>query len=72
MLLHLDVTLVLLLLTITFFSFQNQLYLLRALLKILKTFKYNLFYDIKYVCFLYDQMNKFLPLNIRKVYAHLF
>ena len=36
------------LLTVTFFPFQNQLYFLRALLKIYKTLSYNLFHDLKY------------------------
>ena len=40
---HLDVILDLLLLTIIFFSFQNQLYFLRAPLKIHKSFSYNIF-----------------------------
>ena len=70
--LHPDVTLVLLLLTVTFFLFQNKLYFLRALLKIHKTFLYSLFHHIKYVCFLCDQMPKFFTLNIRKEYATQF
>ena len=54
------------------FSFQSQSYILRVLLKIHKTFSYNLPHDIKYACFPYDQMTKLLTLNIRKQYAHLF
>ena len=71
-LLRLDVILVLLLLTVAFFSFQNRLYFSRTLLKIRKTFSHNLFLNIKYVCFLYNQMSKLLALNIRIEYVHLF
>ena len=71
-LLHLDVILILVLLTIKFFSFQNQLHFLRVLLKIHKRFSYNLFCNIKYVCFLCHQMLKFLTLNICKEYVHIF
>ena len=70
--LHLRVVLILFLLTVTFFSFQNQLYFLRVLLKILKTFSCNLFCDIKYVCLLCDQIPKLLTLNNRMEYVHLF
>ena len=71
-LLHLDVILVLLLLTVTFFSFQNQLYFFFACsLKELQNFSCNIFHGIKYVCFLRDQMPKLLTLNIHKEYAHL-
>ena len=70
--LHLDVILVLLLLMVTFFSFQNQLYFLCVHLKIHKTFWCNIFCNIKYVCFLCDPMPKSLILNIRKEQAHLF
>ena len=66
MLLRLDVILILLLLTVTFVSLQNQLYFLRVLLKKYKAFSYNLFHDIKYPCFLYDQIHKLLTLNIYK------
>ena len=72
-LLRIDMILILLLLTITCFSFQNQLYIvLRVLLKNHKTFSYSLFHDIKYACFLYDKIAKFLTLNIHKEYSHLF
>ena len=70
-LLRLDVILVLLLLTVTFFYFQNQLYFLRVLLEKYKTFSYSFFHDIKYAYFLYDQIGKLLILNICKEYAHL-
>ena len=40
--LHLDVILILVFLTVTFCSFQNQLYFLRVLWKKYKTFSYNL------------------------------
>ena len=60
------------LLTVTFFSFQNQLYFLRVLLKKHKTFSYNLFHIIKYVYLLFDQTPKLLALNIHKEYIHLF
>ena len=62
-LLHLDMVLILLLLTVTFFSFQNQLHFLRVFLKKYKTFSYNLLHNIKYVCFLCDQIPKLLTLN---------
>ena len=54
------------------FSFHNQLYFLRVLLKIHKAFSYNLFRDIRYVCFLCDQVPKLLAFNKCKEYAHLF
>ena len=69
---HLDANLVFLLLTVTFFSFQNQLYFLRVLLKIPNFFLYNLFRYVKYACFLYDEMPKLLALNILKESDHLF
>ena len=71
-LLRFDLDLILLLLTVTFFSFQNHLYFLRVALKKYKTFSYNLFNNIKHDCFLYDQITKLLTLNICKEYAHLF
>ena len=37
-----------------------------------KTFLNKLFHDIKYASFLFDQIPKFLTLNIHKEYAHLF
>ena len=67
MLLHLDVILVILLLKVTFFSFQNQL----CFLCFSKTFSNNLSRNIKCVCFLCDQMPKWLLLNIHKEYAHV-
>ena len=70
--LDLDVVLIICLLVVIFFSFQNQLYFLRVLLKNYKTFAYNLFNDIKYFCFLYHLILKLLLLNIHKEYAHLF
>ena len=69
---HFDVILVLLFLTVAFFSFQNQLYFLRVLLSIHRAFSYNIFHDIDYVCFLRDKMPKLLTLNIHKEYAYLF
>ena len=71
-LLNLDVILVLLLLVVIFFSFRGQFYFLHVLLKIRKTFSYSIFHEIKYVCFLCDQMPKILTLNIYRKYAHLF
>ena len=68
-LLPLDVISILLLLTVTFFSFQNHLYFLCVLLKKYKSFSCNLFHDIKYVCFLCDQMSTLLTLNIHNKYA---
>ena len=59
-LLRFDLVLILLLLTVTFFSFQNHLYFLRVALKKYKTFSYNLFNNIKHDCFLYDQITKLL------------
>ena len=50
-LLHLRVILTLCLLTVTFFSFQNQLFFLCVLLKIHKTFSCYFFLDTKYACF---------------------
>ena len=52
-LLHLDMILVIFLLTVVFFSFQSQLYFSPVLLKINKIFLYNLPQDIKYACFFY-------------------
>ena len=69
---HLDVILVLLLLMATIFSSDNQLHFLRVLLKINKTFSYNPFRNIKYVCFLCDQIPKLLKLKIHKEYSYLF
>ena len=69
--LHLDVILILLLLTVTSLSFQNQLYFQRALIEA-QNFFIQSFPRYKYVCFLCDQMPKLLTLNIRKEYAHLF
>ena len=54
------------------FSFQNQIHLLGVPSKIDKTFSYNLFHNIKYVYFLFDQILKLLTLNIYKEYDHLF
>ena len=68
-LLHLDVILVLLLLSVTFCSFLHQLYFSCVLLKIHKTFSYSLFHDLKYVFFLCDKIPKLLTLNIHKEYA---
>ena len=45
-------------------SLKNQLCCLRVLLKKYKTFLYNLFYDIKYVCFLCDQMAKIVDIDL--------
>ena len=54
-----------------FFS-KFWLYSSRALLKIYKTFSYNLSHHIKYACFQYYQMPKSLILNTHKEYPHLF
>ena len=51
---YLHVILILFLLTVTFFSFQNQLCFLHVLLKIHKCFSNGLFRNIKYVCLLCD------------------
>ena len=56
MFLHLCVILIIFLLTVAFFSFQNQLFFLQVLLKNHKTFSYNIFHDIKYAYFLYDEI----------------
>ena len=62
----LDVILILSFLMVTFFSLQNQLYFMRVPLKKYKTFSYNIFHDINYVCLLCDQIPKFLINNIHK------
>ena len=56
--LHLDVHVILFFANDNIFSFQNWLYLLRDLLKKYKTFSYNLFHNIKYACFLCDEIPK--------------
>ena len=71
-LLHLDVISICLLIIVTFFSFQNQLYFLGVSLKFHKTFTYSPFHDVKPVCFLCDQMPNLLTWNIYKEYADLF
>ena len=54
---------VFLLLMITFYSFQNQLYFLRILINKYKSFSFNPFHNIKYACFLYDQIPKLLDME---------
>ena len=54
------------------FFFSKSIIFFACFLKVHKTFSYNLFYDMKYVCFLYSQIPKLLTLSIRKKYAHLF
>ena len=71
LILRLDIILFFILLVVTFFSFQNQLYFLRVLLKQHKTFSYNLSHDIKYACLLYDQIPNMLTFNFRKEYPLL-
>ena len=79
---HLHVILLLHLLTVSFFPFQKQLYFWRVFLKKHKTFSYDLFHDIKYVYFLYDQIPQIvdmecpqgicLPIFVVKEFSGLF
>ena len=55
-----------------FFPFQINYIFLRVLLNLHKKFSYIIFCDIKYVCFLCDQIPKLLILNNHKECAHLF
>ena len=71
-LLHLDMIFVLFLLTAVFFFFSKSVIYLVCFLKKSQNFFINLFHDIKYVCFLYDQIPKLLALNIYKEYAYIF
>ena len=71
-LLHLDVVFNIFLLTVAFFSLQSHLYFSRVLLKIHKTFSYNLSCYLNYACFLCDQTPKLFTLNTHKEYVHLF
>ena len=65
--LHLGVVLTLLLLSVTYFSFQSQLNFSCVLLKIYKLFSYFVAHDINYHFFQCDLIQKLLALNI-----HLF
>ena len=60
---HLCVILILFLLMVIFFCFQNQLYFLHVILKNHKIFSYNLFRNIKYACFLHDQIPQIIDIE---------
>ena len=65
---YLGVILVIILLTVTFFSFQSKIYFFYVFLK---NNKY-LLHNIYYAYFLYDQMPKLVTLNIHKEYVAVF
>ena len=70
---HLCAILILFLLTVIFFSFQNQLYFVHVILKNHKTFSYNLFRNIKYACFLHDQISKIIDIeSLQGIYSPIF
>ena len=62
-LLHLCAVLILFLLTVIFFSFQNQLYFLHVITCKFFCMLYNLFRNIKYACFLHDQTPQILDIE---------
>ena len=68
---HLDVILVLFLLTVTFY-FSKSIIFFACSVKDSQIFLYSLPHDIKYACLLYDQMSKLLTLNICKENIVLF